>query len=350
MVADVVIEWALSGDTGLGGTTPPQPADHARDEHKVEHHVANGAGDDGVRRVEDGPATERPGQFRPRSSVAGFEAADGEQDEQQPPDHDGTEDPIGQHEMVLPGDGAVAEVQALEHLGRPRPSEKEEQPDRHTGDCGEAQQQHAPPVDAARGEGTVRSGHYISLDVVTTTFKEVARKINDTTLLESAVAATLAGGLAELTFGRLSRRTGISDRMLVYYFGDKAQLVERVMQTLAQRLIGELETAFGPDQLPVPALVAKAWPVLTGATVDRIFAVWLELAGRAATNHEPERRLAEQITSALLEWCSTKVQAPTPATRRCEAALLATVLDGALLLHHLGQPSAARAAVRALAR
>lgn len=177
----------------------------------------------------------------------------------------------------------------------------------------------------------------------------MARKIDEATLLESAVDATLGGGLAELTFGRLSRRTGISDRMLVYYFGDKSRLVERVMQTLGERLISELETAFGPHAQPIPDLVAKAWPVLTGPTLEGIFAVWLELAGRAATKHEPERRLAAQITSALLEWCSTKVSASTPAARSAQAALLAAVLDGALLLHHLGQPHAAREAIRALA-
>jgi len=37
-------------------------------------------------------------------------------------------------------------------------------------------------------------------------------------ILEGALAVAFADGLSQLTYGRVARRLGISDRIVVYYF------------------------------------------------------------------------------------------------------------------------------------
>jgi AcrR family transcriptional regulator len=172
------------------------------------------------------------------------------------------------------------------------------------------------------------------------------RRHDEHELLGAAVDAALQGGLADLTFGRLAKRIGTSDRMLVYYFGDKDQLVERVIGALAMRLLERLGEAFGEAQRSPTQLLRKAWPLLTDEESTPAFALWFEMAGRAAAGHEPERRLATAIASTMVDWLADRIDAPTASARAQQAALLTAVLDGALLLHHLGLPDAAATAVR----
>ena len=169
-------------------------------------------------------------------------------------------------------------------------------------------------------------------------------------LLAGAVDAALDGGLAELTFGRLASRLGVTDRMLVYYFTTKDALLQAVLSELAGRLLARLDQAFGPSRADAATLAGRAWPLLTDTEADRIFAVWFELAGHAAAGHEPHRALAQDLLAAWFEWASTKVEGRTAAARQREAARLLAIVDGALLLHHLGQRDAAQVAIRALGR
>lgn len=179
----------------------------------------------------------------------------------------------------------------------------------------------------------------------------MTRRTDQADLVNAAARAALAGGLSELTFGRLAKRTGVSDRMLVYYFGNRAQLVECVVDVMATQFIETLDAAFGARPLPVSDLLRRAWPIIiTSDELTRVFAVWFELAGRAAAGKEPELRLAKSLAARLIEWCEGKVEATSAAERRSQGALLATIIDGGLLLHHLGQSERAQAAIGALIR
>lgn len=163
-------------------------------------------------------------------------------------------------------------------------------------------------------------------------------------LLARAVEAALDGGIGELTFGKLGRRLGVADRTLVYYFVDKPTLIEAVLGVLAGRLLERLDAAFGPQRRPADELLQTAAPLLMGPAADPIFALWFELAGQAAVGHEPQRTLAHLMIAGWLDWLAERIEAE-PDRRPLEAATLLARLDGALLLHHLGHPEAARRAV-----
>jgi len=169
-------------------------------------------------------------------------------------------------------------------------------------------------------------------------------------LLDGAVQAVLEHGLAELTFGRLAKRLSVTDRMLVYYFTNKETLFEAVLGQLAGRLLERLELAFGQGRAPAAALLRRSWPVLTDPEADRIFAAWFEFAGQAAAGHEPQRRLAAEMTGAWIDWLAERVDARTTAQRRSQAIRLVAMIDGALLLHHLGFPAEATQVITTIGR
>lgn len=173
----------------------------------------------------------------------------------------------------------------------------------------------------------------------------MARRHDEDELLAAAVEAALEGGLGELTFGRLARRIGIADRTLVYYFTNKHTLLEAVLGELARKLVEQLTLAFGERRRPPGELLAMAYPLLVEGEAERTFALWFELAGQAAVHREPHRTLAAAMVELWIAWLADRIEAPTPADTRTEAIALLATLDGALLLHHLGHPEAARTAI-----
>ena len=56
-------------------------------------------------------------------------------------------------------------------------------------------------------------------------------------ILDGALRTALTDGLSQLTFGRLARRLGVSDRVIVYYFPSKTELIVSVL-TVALASLG----------------------------------------------------------------------------------------------------------------
>ena len=63
-------------------------------------------------------------------------------------------------------------------------------------------------------------------------------------ILTAAVDEAFAGGLSALTFARVARRAGTSDRIVVYYFPSKDELIAAVLAALGVRLQAALAAVF----------------------------------------------------------------------------------------------------------
>ncbi|MEM7142571.1 MAG: TetR/AcrR family transcriptional regulator, partial [Actinomycetota bacterium] len=63
-------------------------------------------------------------------------------------------------------------------------------------------------------------------------------------ILTAAVDTAFATGLSSLSFGRVAKRLGISDRTVVYYFPTKSDLVGEVLVAMGVTLQGALGEAF----------------------------------------------------------------------------------------------------------
>lgn len=164
-------------------------------------------------------------------------------------------------------------------------------------------------------------------------------------ILGEALRAALDDGLTQLTFGRVAARSGISDRMVVYYFPSKDDLVREVVVSMGLQLQQALAQVLPQKAQDHVALVAAAWPVLARTDVDPVFALFFEAAGLAASGQEPYRSLMPELMSAWIEWASTFLVGRADRRRAAAEAAIA-VLDGLLLLRHLAGPAAANRAAR----
>jgi AcrR family transcriptional regulator len=165
-------------------------------------------------------------------------------------------------------------------------------------------------------------------------------------ILAGALEAVIDDGLSQLTFGRLAKRLGISDRIIVYYFPTKDDLITEVMTAVGLRLQVTLAEAFVEPAADHLALARTAWPVLARPDADPVFALFFEANGLAAAGRDPYRGVMAQLIEAWIEWLATFFDG-TPTVRRAESEAAIALLDGLLLLRQLAGPdAAARAAAR----
>ena len=165
-------------------------------------------------------------------------------------------------------------------------------------------------------------------------------------ILDGALAVAFDDGLSQLTYGRVARQLGISDRVVVYYFPSKEDLVAEVLVGIGVQLQQALEPAFRSPAKDYLQLVKAAWPVMARPEADAIFSLFLEATGLAASGREPYRSLVPQLVDAWITWAADYLRG-TPAQRREEAETAIAVLDGLLLLRQMaGSAAADRAAKR----
>ena len=166
-------------------------------------------------------------------------------------------------------------------------------------------------------------------------------------LLVAAVDLVAEEGLISLTFGRLAKRVGISDRTVVYYFPTKDELVRQVLLGFGALLQHLLDEAFGADPLPPDELTARAWPLLTTPEADGTFAIFFELLGLASAGRAPFEELAPALVEGWIDWLEPHL-AVAAGERRDRALALVAVLDGLLLLRQVSGPDASAVAARRL--
>jgi AcrR family transcriptional regulator len=181
---------------------------------------------------------------------------------------------------------------------------------------------------------------------VTTTINPVGHKYTKDEILAGALATAFDGGLSQLTYGRVAKHLGINDRIIVYYFPSKEDLVGDVLLAMGMQLQETLAPAFAASASDHIALLRAAWPILAHADADPIFALFFEATGLAAAGRDPYRTLMPQLVDMWIAWAAEFVPG-TPRQRRTEAETAIGVLDGLLLLRQVaGAAPADRVAKR----
>ncbi len=164
-------------------------------------------------------------------------------------------------------------------------------------------------------------------------------------ILEGSLGVAFDDGLSQLTYGRVAKRLGISDRVVVYYFASKEELVGEVLMAVGVQLQRALEPVFGSPAKDHFELLVRAWPILARAEADPIFALFLEANGLAASGREPYRTLVPLLVEAWIAWAAEYLEGSLD-HRRTEAETSIAMLDGLLLLRQMAGPDAATRAAK----
>ena len=166
-------------------------------------------------------------------------------------------------------------------------------------------------------------------------------------ILESALFVAESEGLSSLTFARVARQAGTSDRMVVYYFATKEALVSAVLEVVANQLRDAIGAAFTAPAADYRDVVQSAWPVLSSESTQPTFRLFFEALGFAAAGRQPYTAV---VPALLLEWVGwvSGLLGGTASQRQREAEAAIAVIDGLLLLREIAGPAAAHRAASAL--
>jgi AcrR family transcriptional regulator len=146
----------------------------------------------------------------------------------------------------------------------------------------------------------------------------------------------LAHGLVASSLRPLAKAAGTSDRMLLYYFTDKAEIIGSTLARIAERMTIALATHTVAKPLPLDALVAHLSAIVLRTEFWPYMCVWLELASRAGRGDPDYTQVAAQIGEGFLAWGAMQLDAPDEEARARDAARLLVVIEGMVLVKAIG--------------
>jgi AcrR family transcriptional regulator len=150
----------------------------------------------------------------------------------------------------------------------------------------------------------------------------------------------LLEGLGAATLRPLAAAAGTSDRMLLYYFADKNELLSATLHRLAARMTAQLDEAVPIGRLrSFPVLVEEVWAAFASGGVRPFMHLWLDLVAGAARGLQPHHNIAGAIADGFLAWVMSRLKAPRGSELASSAALFLASIEGLLFLQAAGRIS-----------
>jgi AcrR family transcriptional regulator len=168
--------------------------------------------------------------------------------------------------------------------------------------------------------------------------------------IERMADHVLAEGLGAATLRPLAAAAGTSDRMLLYYFADKDELLTATLARIAARMIVQLDGAVPVEPpRPFPVLLDQVWTAMSSESLEPYMPLWLELASGAARGLQPHHDIAGEIADGFLAWVADRLPPDSNGQPSSMAALFLASIEGMYLLKAIGRGAIADSAAIELA-
>jgi len=168
--------------------------------------------------------------------------------------------------------------------------------------------------------------------------------------IERMADHVLAEGLGGATLRPLAAAAGTSDRMLLYYFADKDELLTATLERIATRLTARLDEAIPVEPpRPFPVLLEQVWAALASENLQPYMHLWLDLSSGAAHGLQPHRDVAGAISDGFLAWVATRLGPESDGAPSSLAPLFLASIKGLNLLKAVGRDALADSAAIELA-
>ena len=149
-------------------------------------------------------------------------------------------------------------------------------------------------------------------------------------LVQAALAVHLLNtGLSRTSLRQLAAAAGISDRMLLYYYTDKAEALAAAMAAVAAGIAEQLAAAVPTaGLLSARELTAIAAKFTIGAAVRPYMRLWIEVVAAAARGEAPFPQLASQIADGFIGWTEARLDPAGLSDPRATATGIVALIDG----------------------
>ena len=161
-----------------------------------------------------------------------------------------------------------------------------------------------------------------------------------TQYLEAVADYLLAHGLKAASLRPMAKAIGTSDRMLIYHFGSKAELMEAALLRTSERLFERLQGDWQDTSSPSQALGA-VFGALSGPELRGYSALWQDIIAGAMRGDAVCRRAGARMVEGYMPWLTDRMGDPDL------AALTLAVIDGAAQLQAVDRDDDVRRALTA---
>lgn len=152
----------------------------------------------------------------------------------------------------------------------------------------------------------------------------------------------LEHGLIASSLRPLAKAAGTSDRMLLYYFADKAELIGAALEVIAARTIALLAVRAAPQPMPYDGLLALFGTHLDDPELWPFLRVFLEIASRSANGDTLYREIGGRLGRGFHAWGMSQLKSDQPET---DAARLLVMTEGMIYLKAIGLGDIVQAAL-----
>lgn len=109
-------------------------------------------------------------------------------------------------------------------------------------------------------------------------------------------------GLHNSALRALAQSAGISDRMIMYYFDTKEELISEALLRIANGLIASLDVALPKGQVSAQQLTTALRARGSEADAKPGQRLWFEIVGLAMREDGPYLQVAQQILAGWEDW------------------------------------------------
>ncbi len=163
--------------------------------------------------------------------------------------------------------------------------------------------------------------------------------------LERIADHILTHGLIATRLRPLAKAAQTSDRMLLYYFRDKAEIMASALEVVAARMVALMSANVAPQPLPFVVLMPQLAKMVGDDAFWPFMRVWLEIASRAAGGDAFYLQTGEALGRGFLAWGAAQIATEDEAERTQLAARLLVTVEGMVLLKSIGLGDVAAASL-----
>ena len=156
-------------------------------------------------------------------------------------------------------------------------------------------------------------------------------------IIQQITQYMIENGLSDVGLRKLAEVVGTSDRMLIYYFETKDELIGQVLQAIASNLAVQLDALLGEEKRSPDLLLRELYALSSTPQFDAIIRFWFEVIGLAAREQEPYAQYARVIAANWYQWIEGKLEA----SQTDRALPLFAELEGRFMLKMVGIESSA---------
>jgi len=116
-------------------------------------------------------------------------------------------------------------------------------------------------------------------------------------IIEAAAGHLIRHGFQSSGLRAIAQSAGLSDRMLMYYFETKEDLVAEALKLIGESLASGMDQAVPKGNVTVAQILEALSRTMQSDEVQAIMRLWFEIVGLAMRGQEPYRETAALLLS-----------------------------------------------------